>query len=123
MPLYQEKVLNLLLPQYIQKYQSIEFIPKDRSFPTRTVGSWIGVCVSGSCLIINTWIQYLMKTRNSNTDINPLFHNWSQLNLSMFDGGYYTAGFTNEQNLKCPICSNAKQIAEQNSHSEKKICT
>jgi hypothetical protein len=64
-----------------------------------------------------------MKTRNSNIDINPLFHNWSQLNLSMFDGGYYTAGFTNEQNLKCPICSNAKQIAEQNSHSEKKICT
>jgi molybdopterin/thiamine biosynthesis adenylyltransferase len=119
MPLYQQKVLNLLLPEYIQKYQSIEFIPKDRSFPTRTVGSWVGVCVSGSCLIINTWIQYLMKTRNSNID--PSFHNWNQLNLSMFDGGYYTAGFSNEQNLKCPICSNAKQIAEQNLDSEKRI--
>jgi molybdopterin/thiamine biosynthesis adenylyltransferase len=111
MPLYQQKVLNLLLPQYIQKHQSIEFIPKDRSFPTRTVGSWVGVCVSGSCLIVNTWIQYLMKIKNSNSDTNPLFHNWNHFNLSMFDGGYSTAGFTNEQNLTCPICSNAKQYS------------
>jgi molybdopterin/thiamine biosynthesis adenylyltransferase len=110
MPLYQEKVLNFLLPQYIQKHQSIDFIPKDRSFPTRIVGSWVGVCVSGSCLIVNTWMQYLIKSRNTNSS----FHNWSQLNLSMFDGGYYTAGFPNEQNFKCSICSNAKQIANQN---------
>jgi hypothetical protein len=123
MPLYQQKVLNLLLPQCVQKHQSIEFIPKDRSFPTRTVGSWVGVCVSGSCLIVNTWMQYIMKTRNSNTDMNPSFHNWNQLNLSMFDGGYYTAGFPNEQNSRCPICSNAKQIAEQNSKSEERIYT
>ncbi|CAF1007596.1 unnamed protein product [Didymodactylos carnosus] len=121
MPLYQQKTLELLLPQNIQKHQSIEFIPKDRSFPTRTVGSWVGVCVSGACLIVNTWIQYIMKTRNSNSDMNKPFHNWNQLNLSMFDGGYYTAGFPNEQNLKCcPVCSNAKQISEQNSYSEEK---
>lgn len=41
--------------------QSIEFIPKDRSFPTRIVGSWIGVCISRLYLIINTRMQYLMK--------------------------------------------------------------
>ncbi|CAF1278964.1 unnamed protein product [Adineta steineri] len=124
MPLYQQKVLKLLLPQSIQLHQSIEFIPKDRSFPTRTVGSWIGVCVSGACLIVNTWIQYLMKTKNSNSDTNQSFHNWSQLNLSMCNGGYDTVGFANEQTLQyCPICSNAKQIAEQNSYLERNIST
>jgi hypothetical protein len=41
----------------------------------------------------------------------------------MFDRGYYTAGFPNEQNSRCPICSNAKQIAEQNSKSEERIYT
>ncbi|CAF4205146.1 unnamed protein product, partial [Adineta steineri] len=124
MPLYQQKVLKLLLPQSIQLHQSIGFIPKDRSFPTRTVGSWVGVCVSGACLIVNTWIQYLMKTKNSNSNTNQSFHNWSQLNLSMFNGGYDTVGFSNEQTLQyCPICSNAKQIAEQNSHLEKDIST
>jgi molybdopterin/thiamine biosynthesis adenylyltransferase len=105
MPLYQQKVLKLLQPQDIQKYQSIEFIPKDRTFPTRTVGSWVGVCVSGACLIVNTWMQYLIKT----TDINSHFHNWNQLNLSMYNGGYETVGFTNEQNPKCSICLNVKQ--------------
>jgi molybdopterin/thiamine biosynthesis adenylyltransferase len=115
MPLYQQKILKLLQPQYIQKHQSIEFIPKDRSFPTRTVGSWVGVCVSGACLIVNTWMQYLMKTRDANSNTNSSFHNWNQLNLSMYDGGYYTAGFPNEQNPLCSICSNAKQIIEQNS--------
>jgi molybdopterin/thiamine biosynthesis adenylyltransferase len=120
-PLYQQKVLTLLLPQFIQTHQSIEFIPKDRSFPTRLIGSWVGVCVSGACLIVNTWVQYLMKTRSSNSDINIPINNWSQLNLSMFDGGYYTAGFPNEQDLKsCSICSNAKQIAGQNSLSKEK---
>ncbi|CAF1391697.1 unnamed protein product [Adineta ricciae] len=111
MPLYQKKVLRFLLPESIQKHQSIGFIPKDRTFPTRTVGSWIGVCVSGACLLVNTWVQYLMKKTNLN---ESTFHNWSQFNLSMFDGGYYTVGFPNEQNLRdCSICSNAKQIAEQ----------
>lgn len=117
MSLYQQKLLNLLLPQNIQKYQSIAFIPKDKSFPTRTVGSWVGVCVSGSCLIINTWMQYLMKIKNSNTDMNSSFHNWNQFNLSMFTGGYDTAGFTNEQNLRCAICSNAKQISHNQSQN------
>ncbi|CAF3713538.1 unnamed protein product [Rotaria sp. Silwood1] len=115
MPLYQKKVLQLLLPQSIQNYQSIEFIPKDRSFPTRTVGSWIGVCLSGSCLIVNTWIKYIMKNKNSTFDINKPFHNWIQINLSMFDGSYYTTGFPNEQDPNCPICSNAKQMVKQDS--------
>ncbi|CAF0837820.1 unnamed protein product [Rotaria sordida] len=115
MPLYQKKVLELLLPQSIENFQSIEFIPKDRSFSTRTVGSWIGVCVSGSCLIVNTWVQYLIKNRNLTFDMNKSFHNWMQINLSMFDGGYYTTGFPNQQDLNCPICSNVKQIAERNS--------
>lgn len=111
LPLYQKKVLQLLLPESIQKHRSIDFIPKDQAFPTRTVGSWIGVCVSGACLIVNTWVQYLMRKTNAN---ESTFHNWNQLNLSMFDGGYYTAGFPNEQNLgECPICSNAKQIVEK----------
>ena len=125
LPLYQQKVLNLLLPQYIQNHQSIDFIPKDRSFPTRIVGSWVGVCVSGACLIVNTWLQYLMKMKNSVSDINSSFHNWTQLNLSMFDGGYYTTGFPNEQDSKCcPICSNAKQIkVEETSYSEERIYT
>ncbi|UJR29344.1 hypothetical protein I4U23_010556 [Adineta vaga] len=125
MPLYQKKVLELLLPEFIQRHQSIEFIPKDRSFPTRTVGSWIGVCVSGACLIVNTWIQFIMKMKNSTSNTNTSsFHNWNQLNLSMFDGGYYTAGFPNEQNLQyCSICSNMKQIAEQNSHLEEDVLT
>ena len=116
MSLYQQKVLKLLLPEHIQKHQSIEFIPKDRSFPTRTVGSWIGVCVSGSCLMINTWMQYLMKSRNVDSQINPTVYNWNQLNLSMYEGGYDTAGFANEQNLRCPICANAKQISQQNTN-------
>ncbi|CAF4935740.1 unnamed protein product [Rotaria sp. Silwood1] len=115
MPLYQKKVLQLLLPQSIQNYQSIEFIPKDRPFPTRTVGSWIGVCLSGSCLIVNTWIKYIMKNKNSTFDINKPFHNWIQINLSMFDGSYYTTGFPNEQDPNCPICSNAKQMVKQDS--------
>ena len=109
MPLYQQKVLKLLRPQDIQKYQSIEFIPKDRTFPTRAVGSWVGVCVSGACLIVNTWMQYLMRSITTNNN-NSSIHNWNQLNLSMYDGGYYTAGFPNEQNPRCLICSNAKQI-------------
>jgi molybdopterin/thiamine biosynthesis adenylyltransferase len=122
--LYQQKILRLLIPQFIQNHSSIEFIPKDRSFPTRTVGSWVGVCVSGACLIVNTWMQYIMKAKNLSSDTNHSFHNWSQLNLSMFDGGYYTAGYPNEQDLKsCPICSNAKQMAKQNSYSEKSILT
>ena len=108
-----EKTLELLLPHCIQTLSSVEFIPKDRSFPTRTVGSWVGVCVSGSCLIVNTWIQHIMKTRNANSDTGEPCHNWNQLNLSMFDGGYYTAGFPNEQDLNCPICSDAKKLAEQ----------
>jgi len=113
-----------LLPQFIQNHQSIAFIPKDRSFPTRTVGSWVGVCVSGACLIVNTWMQYIMKAKNLSSDTNHSFHNWSQLNLSMFDGGYYTAGYPNEQDLKsCPICSNAKQMAKQNLYSDKSILT
>ena len=115
---FQEKTLDLLLPQYIQKHPSIEFIPKDRSFPTRSVGSWVGVCVSGSCFIVNTWVQYIMRTTLSSADTNGPFHNWSQLNLSMFDGGYYTAGFPNEQNLNCPICLNAKKLAQGKSCAE-----
>ncbi|CAF2959816.1 unnamed protein product [Rotaria sp. Silwood2] len=113
MSLYQEKVLGLLLPQSIQTYQSIEFIPKDRSFPTRTVGSWIGVCASGSCLIVNTWVQHIMKTKNLTIDTNKPFHNWMQINLSMFDGGYYTTGFPNEQDRNCSICSSAKQMTKR----------
>ena len=105
--IYQEKVLRLLLPEFIQQYQSIEFLPKDRSFPTRTVGSWVGVCVSGSCLIVNTWIQYLMKRRTIN---HSTISNWNQLNLSMFNGGYETVGYPNEQNPHCSVCINAKQI-------------
>ncbi|CAF3373023.1 unnamed protein product [Rotaria socialis] len=113
MPLYQEKLVGLLLPQYIENYQSIEFIPKDRSFPTRTVGSWIGVCLSGSCLVVNTWMQYMMKIKRLTADNNKSFHNWIQINLSMFDGSYSTTGFPNEQDLNCPICSNVKKMKEQ----------
>ena len=108
-----EKTLELLLPHCIQTHSSIEFIPKDRSFPTRTVGSWVGVCVSGSCLIVNTWMQHIMKTRNADSETGKPCHHWNQLNLSMFDGGYYTAGFPNEQDPNCPICLNAKKLAEQ----------
>lgn len=110
MPLYQTKTLELLLPQYIKDYKSIEFIPKDKSFPTRTVGSWVGVCVSGSCLLINTWMQYVMKKRNLISEKNNLFHNWTQMNLSMFDGGYISSGFPNEQDQNCPVCLNAKHM-------------
>ena len=99
----ERQILKMLLPDTIQSHESISFIPKDKSFSTRTVGSWIGVCVSGSCLIVNTWIQYLIQNNSS-------FHNWTQLNLSMYDGGYSTAGFPNEQNPQCLVCSNAKQM-------------
>lgn len=114
MELYEKKVLRLLLPDQIQKHSSIEFIPKDRSFPTRTVGSWVCVCVSGSCLIVNTWIKYLMKVKSSSDqETNKAFHNWIQVNLSMFNGGLETVGFPTEQDPQCPVCSNIRASADE----------
>ncbi len=49
-----------LVPGRILDYAAIDFIPKDASFPTRTIGSWVVVCVAGSMLSVNLWAQYVM---------------------------------------------------------------
>ncbi len=72
-PAWKQAVVSRLVPSRIQTYRSLSFIPRDPPFPTRTVGSWIGVCVSGSVLLVNAWAQHLMRPYQ--TGVKPV-HTW-----------------------------------------------
>jgi hypothetical protein len=48
----QPHILALLSPEHIMNHESIGFIPKDKNFPTRYVGSWVCVCVSAALLMV-----------------------------------------------------------------------
>jgi hypothetical protein len=48
----QPRILALLSPEHIAGHPSLEFIPKDKNFPTRYVGSWVCVCVSAALLMV-----------------------------------------------------------------------
>ena len=54
------RIADRLVPSRILGYDALDFIPKDAAFPTRTVGSWVVVCVAGSLLSVNLWVQHLM---------------------------------------------------------------
>jgi hypothetical protein len=52
----QPHILALLSPEHIMNHESIGFIPKDKNFPTRYVGSWVCVCVSAALLMVGSFI-------------------------------------------------------------------
>jgi len=56
---YAKRVETLFLPSKVQQLTDIGFLPRLRPFPARLAGSWTGVCVTGSFLLVNQWVQYI----------------------------------------------------------------
>lgn len=71
-PALREAVLQRLSCEHIESWRSIGFIPKNRMVATRSVGSWVAVCVGGSLMLVNLWVQSLMGEKA---------HTWAALVL------------------------------------------
>lgn len=48
----QPNIIAQLSPERITNQKCLTFIPKDKNFPTRYVGSWVCVCVSAALLMV-----------------------------------------------------------------------
>jgi molybdopterin/thiamine biosynthesis adenylyltransferase len=79
------------------------FIAKTKPLETRMVGSWIGVCMAGSLMLVNLWMQNLMH----DPEEAPCF-NWSKVDLGLYEGGIASFGFVTEQDQECATCAAMK---------------
>lgn len=95
-------------PERVQTLADARFLPKDRPFPSRNVGSWTCVCVAGSVLLVNQWVQHVNCDRAQGKEV----HNWSQLNLlAAENGGISATSCASGQDPACPVCTAAKAAA------------
>jgi molybdopterin/thiamine biosynthesis adenylyltransferase len=100
----QPHILALLSPEHILSYDDIRFIPKDKNFPTRIVGSWVCVCTGAALLMVNAWVQDMMGEE---------FPNYCNFTLSTFHAtNSKEEGASTHSDPLCIIC-NAPRITEE----------
>ena len=77
-PLLAKRVTAALAPGSVSALASIAFVPREDVPPTRSVGSWVGVCVASGMLMVNAWVQSITG------DLGVDFPNSSELTLRDF---------------------------------------
>eukprot|EP01130_Rhizamoeba_saxonica_P018830 TRINITY_DN956_c0_g1_i2.p1 TRINITY_DN956_c0_g1~~TRINITY_DN956_c0_g1_i2.p1 ORF type:complete len:170 (-),score=53.05 TRINITY_DN956_c0_g1_i2:53-562(-) len=54
-----QEIFDKLHPSLIQDYDSLDFIERDPTPPTRSIGSNVLVCSTAGLMTVNAWVQYL----------------------------------------------------------------
>jgi hypothetical protein len=124
------EILDLLRPELILSYDSLGFIPKDPTPPTKTIGSWVVVCAMGSMFAVNSWVQRLsgqdvpeMSLAYLNARTGPDWREsmmWENIKCHNSPrDGCPLCGYTEEK----PDAPSPKELAEQAARAETQAST
>ncbi|KAL6060897.1 NEDD8-activating protein uba3 [Balamuthia mandrillaris] len=98
------KVIEQLHPDKVLLHDSLSFIPKDESFPTRHIGSWVCVCTGAALMMVNAWAQALVSESGQFPNFNSFTLNFFVANNSAQDGA---DGTSDSHCVVCRACSSA----------------
>jgi len=110
-----------LLPSKILEHKNISFIPKAKPYPTRTVGSWVGICSGGSLVIANRWVQWLMSEAAPMKEDQKPLHNWGKLDIGLHLGIVEQDSYANQTDAHCPVCQEYKENKQSTEKEKKEI--